>query len=144
MLWSFQLICTLTPASSNTEETHNTLKFAHRSKYVEIKAAQNKVNLSLTFFFIIFFPQVVLVFICFNGAMLIFHFLYVYIQIIDEKSLIKKYQREITSLKEELQQLKRGMMETPNIPASTQEDLVNLKLQVCAATAIFNYLLVKL
>ncbi|KAL6208303.1 hypothetical protein ACLB2K_019254 [Fragaria x ananassa] len=86
------LICTLTPASSNTEETHNTLKFAHRSKYVEIKAAQNKI--------------------------------------IDEKSLIKKYQREITSLKEELQQLKRGMMETPNIPASTQEDLVNLKLQL--------------
>ncbi|XP_040364017.1 kinesin-like protein KIN-7C, mitochondrial isoform X1 [Rosa chinensis] len=86
------LICTLTPASSNTEETHNTLKFAHRSKYVEIKAAQNKI--------------------------------------IDEKSLIKKYQREITILKEELQQLKRGMMETPNIPASTQEDLVNLKLQL--------------
>ncbi|XP_050365006.1 kinesin-like protein KIN-7C, mitochondrial [Argentina anserina] len=86
------LICTLTPASSNTEETHNTLKFAHRSKYVEVKAAQNKI--------------------------------------IDEKSLIKKYQREITSLKEELQLLKRGMMETPNVPASTQEDLVNLKLQL--------------
>ncbi|KAL1535233.1 Kinesin-like protein KIN-7E [Salvia divinorum] len=51
------LICTVTPASSNTEETHNTLKFAHRSKHIEIKASQNKI--------------------------------------LDEKSLIKKYQREI-------------------------------------------------
>ncbi|XP_073139566.1 kinesin-like protein KIN-7D, mitochondrial isoform X2 [Henckelia pumila] len=64
------LICTVTPASSNMEETHNTLKFASRAKRVEIHAAQNKI--------------------------------------IDEKSLIKKYQREISSLKEELDQLKRG------------------------------------
>ncbi|KAL4583077.1 hypothetical protein LXL04_007641 [Taraxacum kok-saghyz] len=81
------LICTVTPASSNTEETHNTLKFAHRSKHVEIKASQNKI--------------------------------------IDEKSLIKKYQKEISSLKQELQQLKRGMGMAPN-----QEDLVNIKLQL--------------
>ncbi|KAI3499699.1 hypothetical protein L1887_35504 [Cichorium endivia] len=79
------LICTVTPASSNTEETHNTLKFAHRSKHVEIKASQNKI--------------------------------------IDEKSLIKKYQKEISNLKQELQQLKRGM-------APNQEDLVNMKLQL--------------
>ncbi|XP_071731361.1 kinesin-like protein KIN-7E, chloroplastic [Rutidosis leptorrhynchoides] len=79
------LICTVTPASSNTEETHNTLKFAHRSKHVEIKASQNKI--------------------------------------IDEKSLIKKYQKEISCLKQELQQLKRGMV--PN-----SEDLVNMKLQL--------------
>ncbi|KAJ6670032.1 CENTROMERE PROTEIN E, partial [Salix viminalis] len=85
------LICTVTPASSNSEETHNTLKFAHRSKQVEIKASQNKI--------------------------------------LDEKSLIKKYQKEISSLKQELQQLKRGMMENPYMAASTQEDLVNLKLQ---------------
>lgn len=52
----------------------------------------------------------------------------------DEKSLIKKYQREISSLKQELEQLKRGMMENPNVAASTQEDLVNLKLQVCGAS----------
>ncbi|KAI3735970.1 hypothetical protein L6452_15498 [Arctium lappa] len=26
------LICTVTPSSSNSEETHNTLKFAHRAK----------------------------------------------------------------------------------------------------------------
>ncbi|KAF5182587.1 Kinesin-like protein kin-7e protein [Thalictrum thalictroides] len=86
------IICTVTPASSNTEETHNTLKFAHRSKHVEIKASQNKI--------------------------------------IDEKSLIKKYQGEISSLKHELQQLKQGMMEKPYLIAPRQEDLVNLKLQL--------------
>ncbi|KAL3572816.1 hypothetical protein D5086_026720 [Populus alba] len=86
------LICTVTPASSNSEETHNTLKFAHRSKQVEIKASQNKI--------------------------------------MDEKSLIKKYQKEISCLKQELHQLKRGMMESPYMAASTQEDLVNLKLQL--------------
>ncbi|XP_020106536.1 kinesin-like protein KIN-7E, chloroplastic [Ananas comosus] len=86
------LICTVTPASSNSEETHNTLKFAHKCKHVEIKASQNKI--------------------------------------IDEKSLIKKYQREISCLKQELQQLKRGMMEHPNFVASSQEDLVNLKLKL--------------
>ncbi|RCV33689.1 hypothetical protein SETIT_7G102100v2 [Setaria italica] len=86
------LICTVTPASSNSEETHNTLKFAHRSKHVEIKASQNKI--------------------------------------IDEKSLIKKYQKEISCLKEELQQLRRGMMGNGCILPTDQEDLVNLKLQL--------------
>lgn len=86
------LICTVTPASSNTEETHNTLKFAHRSKHVEIKASQNKI--------------------------------------IDEKSLIKKYQKEISCLKEELQQLKRGMTQHTYMMAPNQEDLVNIKLQL--------------
>ncbi|KAK1311328.1 Kinesin-like protein NACK2 [Acorus calamus] len=86
------LICTVTPASSNSEETHNTLKFAHRSKHVEIKASQNKI--------------------------------------MDEKSLIKKYQREILSLKQELQQLKHGMIENPCLVASGQDDLANLKLQL--------------
>ncbi|XP_025647820.1 uncharacterized protein [Arachis hypogaea] len=36
------LICTVTPSLSSTEETHNTLKFAHRAKHIEIQAAQNK------------------------------------------------------------------------------------------------------
>ena len=45
MVWLLKLICTVTPASSSSEETHNTLKFAHRSKHVEIKASQNKVSL---------------------------------------------------------------------------------------------------
>ncbi|XP_044509375.1 kinesin-like protein KIN-7D, mitochondrial [Mangifera indica] len=66
------LICTVTPASSSMEETHNTLKFASRAKRVEIYAARNKI--------------------------------------IDEKSLIKKYQREISTLKQELDQLRQGML----------------------------------
>ncbi|CAM0943783.1 unnamed protein product [Alopecurus aequalis] len=66
------LICTVTPASSNAEETHNTLKFAHRAKRIEVQASQNKI--------------------------------------IDEKSLIKKYQNEIRRLKEELEQLKMGII----------------------------------
>ena len=52
-------------------------------------------------------------------------------QIIDEKSLIKKYQKEISCLKEELQQLRHGMMGNGCILPTDQEDLVNLKLQVC-------------
>ncbi|XP_047971587.1 kinesin-like protein KIN-7D, mitochondrial [Salvia hispanica] len=81
------LICTITPASSNMEETHNTLKFASRAKRVEINASRNRI--------------------------------------IDEKSLIKKYQREISSLKEELDQLKRGMLE-----GVSHEDIIVLKQQL--------------
>ncbi|KAM7262604.1 hypothetical protein ACFE04_000287 [Oxalis oulophora] len=66
------LICTITPASSSMEETHNTLKFASRAKQVEVFASRNKI--------------------------------------IDEKSLIKKYQREISTLKEELDQFRNGMI----------------------------------
>ncbi|KAK9691027.1 hypothetical protein RND81_09G171400 [Saponaria officinalis] len=66
------LICTITPASSSMEETHNTLKFASRAKRVEINASRNTI--------------------------------------IDEKSLIKKYQREISILKEELDQLRTGIL----------------------------------
>lgn len=54
----------------------------------------------------------------------------------DEKSLIKKYQREISILKQELQQLKSGMMDKENQTAPDQEDLVNLKLQVGAYNRI--------
>ncbi|XP_061368414.1 kinesin-like protein KIN-7D, mitochondrial isoform X2 [Gastrolobium bilobum] len=78
------LICTVTPASSNMEETHNTLKFASRAKRVEIYASRNKI--------------------------------------IDEKSLIKKYQREISVLKLELDQLKRGMLVGVN-----HEEIMTLK-----------------
>ncbi|KAK7264249.1 hypothetical protein RJT34_31855 [Clitoria ternatea] len=78
------LICTVTPASSNMEETHNTLKFASRAKRVEIYASRNKI--------------------------------------IDEKSLIKKYQREISVLKHELDQLKRGMQLGVN-----HEEIMSLK-----------------
>ncbi|PHT68370.1 hypothetical protein T459_27857 [Capsicum annuum] len=40
----FQLICTVTPASSNMEETHNTLKFASRAKRVKIYLSRNKLE----------------------------------------------------------------------------------------------------
>ncbi|XWS43269.1 hypothetical protein CRYUN_Cryun16bG0088500 [Craigia yunnanensis] len=83
------LICTVTPSSSNTEETHNTLKFAHRAKHIEIQAAQNKI--------------------------------------VDEKSLIKKYQNEIRCLKEELEQLKRGIVTIPQLKDIGEDDIVLLK-----------------
>ncbi|XP_031130245.1 kinesin-like protein KIN-7D, mitochondrial isoform X1 [Ipomoea triloba] len=81
------LICTVTPASSNMEETHNTLKFASRAKRVEIYASRNKI--------------------------------------IDEKSLIKKYQREISCLKHELDQLRRGML-----VGVSQEEILSLRQQL--------------
>ncbi|KAL7206801.1 hypothetical protein ACSBR2_019498 [Camellia fascicularis] len=81
------LICTITPASSNMEETHNTLKFASRAKCVEIFASRNKI--------------------------------------IDEKSLIKKYQREISSLKLELDQLKKGIL-----VGVSHEEVISLRQQL--------------
>ncbi|KAL8151389.1 hypothetical protein V2J09_021197 [Rumex salicifolius] len=81
------LICTVTPASSSMEETHNTLKFASRAKRVEIYASRNKI--------------------------------------IDEKSLIKKYQREISTLKQELGQLRQGML-----VGISNEEIVSLKQQL--------------
>ncbi|KAI5081694.1 hypothetical protein GOP47_0001437 [Adiantum capillus-veneris] len=85
------LICTVTPASTSNEETHNTLKFAHRAKNVEIHASQNKI--------------------------------------MDEKSLIKKYQKEIMSLKHELEQVKRGIADNTYLMGN-QEDLASLKQQL--------------
>ncbi|CAN7120958.1 unnamed protein product [Brassica rapa subsp. narinosa] len=83
------LICTVTPASSCTEETHNTLKFAHRAKHIEIQAAQNKI--------------------------------------IDEKSLIKKYQNEIRQLKEELEELKQGIKPVSQLKDISEDNIVLLK-----------------
>ncbi|XP_050382465.1 kinesin-like protein KIN-7K, chloroplastic isoform X2 [Argentina anserina] len=83
------LICTVTPSSSSSEETHNTLKFAHRAKHIEIQAAQNKI--------------------------------------IDEKSLIKKYQNEIRNLKEELEQLKKGIVTVPQLKDASENDILLLK-----------------
>ncbi|KAK7378282.1 hypothetical protein VNO80_03721 [Phaseolus coccineus] len=86
------LVCTVTPSSSSTEETHNTLKFAHRAKYIEIRASQNKI--------------------------------------IDEKSLIKKYQQEIQCLKEELEQLKRGIVTVqPKEYGNNDIELLKQKLE---------------
>lgn len=52
------------------------------------------------------------------------------LQIIDEKSLIKKYQNEIRSLKEELDQLKRGIVTVPKLKDIGDEDIVLLKQKV--------------
>lgn len=52
------------------------------------------------------------------------------LQIIDEKSLIKKYQNEIRSLKEELDQLKRGFVTVPRLKDIADEDIVLLKQKV--------------
>ncbi|ESQ48833.1 hypothetical protein EUTSA_v10019998mg [Eutrema salsugineum] len=83
------LICTVTPASSSSEETHNTLKFAHRAKHIEIQTEQNKI--------------------------------------IDEKSLIKKYQHEIRQLKEELEHLKQDIVPVPQLKDIGADDIVLLK-----------------
>ncbi|XP_042479871.1 kinesin-like protein KIN-7L, chloroplastic [Macadamia integrifolia] len=93
------LICTVTPASSNSEETHNTMKFAHRAKHIEIQASQNKI--------------------------------------IDEKSLIKKYQSEIRNLKEELEQLKRGIGTVPRPKDVAEDDIVLLKQKVGCNLSFF-------
>jgi centromeric protein E len=52
------------------------------------------------------------------------------LQIIDEKSLIKKYQNEIRCLKEELDQLKRGIVTVPQLKDIGEDDLVLLKRKV--------------
>ena len=52
-------------------------------------------------------------------------------QIIDEKSLIKKYQREISILKLELDQYRKGMLVGVN-----HEELMSLKQQVLTSLKI--------
>ena len=52
-------------------------------------------------------------------------------QIIDEKSLIKKYQNEIRLLKEELEQLKKGILNVPELKESGGQEIVLLKQKVC-------------
>lgn len=51
-------------------------------------------------------------------------------QIIDEKSLIKKYQNEIRRLKDELDQLKRGIVSGTPLKDSGGDDIVLLKQKV--------------
>ncbi|KAG8483758.1 hypothetical protein CXB51_023455 [Gossypium anomalum] len=48
-------------------------------------------------------------------------------RIIDEKSLIKKYQNEICALKEELEQLKRGILTIPQLHDIGEDDIILLK-----------------
>lgn len=52
-------------------------------------------------------------------------------QIIDEKSLIKKYQHEIRQLKEELEQLKQDIVPVPQLKDVGTDDIVLLKQKVC-------------
>lgn len=52
------------------------------------------------------------------------------LQIVDEKSLIKKYQNEIRSLKEELDQLKSGIVTVPQLKHTGGDDIVILKQKV--------------
>lgn len=55
------------------------------------------------------------------------------LQIIDEKSLIKKYQHEIQQLKEELGQIKQGIVPIPQLnDIGTDDDIVHLKQKVCS------------
>lgn len=63
------VICTVTPASSQAEETHNTLKFATRAKKIEISAQRN--------------------------------------EIVDQASLIRRYQEEIQTLRSQLEAVAR-------------------------------------
>lgn len=121
--WNVQLICTVTPSTSNSEETHNTLKFAHRAKHIEIQAAQNKVRC-----FVLHLDesaQLNRAFLALNNPS------HSTLQIIDEKSLIKKYQYEIRCLKEELEQLKQGIMRVPRAKDIGEDDIVLLKQKVC-------------
>lgn len=55
-------------------------------------------------------------------------------QIIDEKSLIKKYQREISILKQELDQLRRGMLAGVN-----HEEILTLKQKVFSFPEFYFY-----
>jgi centromeric protein E len=55
----------------------------------------------------------------------------------DEKSLIKKYQKEIQSLKHELEQVKRGIVEPNNL--GSQDHLASLKQQVCFSKKLQPY-----
>ena len=63
------VLCTVTPASSQAEETHNTLKFATRAKKIEITAQRN--------------------------------------EILDQSSLIRRYQEEIAALRQQLEVVAR-------------------------------------
>lgn len=60
-------------------------------------------------------------------------------QIIDEKSLIKKYQVEIRCLKEELEQLKKGMFSVNALKDNGGDDIVLLKQKVRHESLLSNY-----
>lgn len=110
------------------EETHNTLKFASRAKRVEIYASRNKVCL----FIMSLKNRTCLRFL--DEDVLKFTLYTCFLQIIDEKSLIKKYQREISCLKHELDQLRRGML-----VGVSQEEILSLRQQVYCEVSEFGF-----
>lgn len=61
------------------------------------------------------------------------------LQIIDEKSLIKKYQHEIRCLKEELEQLKRGIVTVQPKGTGEEDDIVLLKQKVILNYSFHNF-----
>ncbi|DBB05620.1 TPA: hypothetical protein ACH3X1_012239 [Trebouxia sp. C0004] len=79
------VICTVTPASSQAEETHNTLKFATRAKKIEITAQRN--------------------------------------EIVDQASLIRRYQEEIQTLRSQLEAVARERGDHIPIPAQIHDPL---------------------
>lgn len=52
------------------------------------------------------------------------------LQIMGEKSLIKKYQSEIRQLKEELEQLKRGILTGTPLKDATEDNIIIWKQKV--------------
>lgn len=60
------------------------------------------------------------------------------LQIIDENSLIKQYQNEIRSLKEELEQLKRGIATSAPSKDMGEDDILLLKQKVCIFDLFYN------
>ncbi|CAD7695675.1 unnamed protein product [Ostreobium quekettii] len=89
------IVCTVTPASTQAEETHNTLKFASRAKKIQVKTSRN--------------------------------------EIMDDKSLIRRYQLEIADLKRQLEVLTMQREATPmdatvsNINKDMEEQLYTLR-----------------
>lgn len=79
------VICTVTPASSQAEETHNTLKFATRAKKIEITAQRN--------------------------------------EIVDQASLIRRYQEEIQALRSQLDGVARERGGAMPLPAVVHDPL---------------------
>jgi len=85
------IVCCITPAAAQAEETHTTLKFATRAKSVKIAASRN--------------------------------------EILDEKSMIVRYQKEILTLKRKLEQVMAAKQQAPVLesnPVAVQEMQVSM------------------
>lgn len=88
------VVCNITPAGAQAEETHNTLKFATRAKMVKIAVSKN--------------------------------------EIVDDKSLIRRYQREVQELKQQLARITAGSLHAPSLDTDVKgqdqsEEVVSLR-----------------